>query len=152
MVMKNKTLTMKKPWVLLVFVLMAINTIVALTGAFGIAGNPLDALATNPASMLVAGGATTSAAGGMSVFAMLLLALDVIILYGLSQGHVWSWYLLLFVTAASVIAALVGAVTGTALDFIPLVINVVMLAALLKKEVIGEFQPDLKIIPADGVW
>jgi len=150
--MANKILTMEKPWVLLVFVLMVINTIVAFTGAFGIAGNPLNALATNPASMLVVGGATTSAAGSMSIWAIMLLVLDVIILYGLSQGHVWSWYLLFFVTAASVIAALVGAITGTVLDFLPLIINVVLLAALVKKEVIEEYQPDLKIIPADGVW
>jgi len=150
--MANKVLTMEKPWVLLVFVLMAINTIVAFTGAFGIAGNPLNALATNPASMLVVGGATTSAAGSMSIWAVMLLVLDVIILYGLSQGHVWSWYLLFFVTAASVIAALVGAITGTVLDFLPLIINVVLLAALVKKEVIEEYQPDLKIIPAEGVW
>ena len=153
MVMANHILTTQKPWVLLVFALVAINTIVALTTAFGVAGNPLDALATQP-TMFIPATATTSGAEGttLGLAGILLLALDVIVLYGLSQGHVWSWYLLFFVTAAALVTALLGAVSGTPLNFIPLVINVVMLAALLHKEVIREFNVDLKILPADGVW
>lgn len=153
MVMTKEVLTTKKPWVLLVFVLMAVNAIVALTAAFGIAGNPLNAFATQPGGMLMTGALAPSAdTTAFNLAGLLLLALDVIILYGLWQGHVWSWYLLMFTTAASLVTALLGAVSGTAVDFIPLLINVVMLAALVKKEVINEYQPDLKVLPAEGLW
>jgi hypothetical protein len=153
MVMTKDIITTKKPWVLLVFVLMAINAVVALTAAFGIAGNPLNALATQPGGMLMTGAIAPSAdTTAFNLAGLLLLALDVIILYGLWQGHVWSWYLLMFTTAASIVTALLGAVSGTAVDFIPLIISVVMLAALVKREVIDEYKPDLKIIPAQGVW
>jgi len=150
--MKNQVITMEKPWVLLVFVLMVLSTIVALTTAFGIAGNPLNGYIANPTSLLVPGATGASATGALDVMALLLLALDVIILYGLSQGHVWSWYLLFFVTVASIVVSLVGVISGSAINFIPLLVNVVMLAALVKKEVINEYQPDLKILPADGLW
>jgi len=155
MVMSNHILSTQKPWVLLVFALAAINAIVAFTGAFGIAGNPLNDLATQPGAMFIPASLTpaaTSPAPGLAIAGVMLLALNVIILYGLSQGHVWSWYLLMFATAASLVTALIGAVSGTPLAIIPLVVNVVMLAALLKKEVIGELNVDLKILPANGVW
>lgn len=152
MVMTKQILSTQKPWVLLVFVLMVLSTIVALTSAFGIAGNPLSDYIASPTNLLVPGATGVSATGGLDMLALLLLALDVIILYGLSQGHVWSWYLLFFVTAASIVVSLLGVVAGSAINFIPLLVNVVMLAALVKKEVINEYQPDLKILPAEGLW
>jgi len=50
------------------------------------------------------------------------------------------------------VVSLLGVVAGSAINFIPLLVNVVMLAALVKKEVINEYQPDLKILPAEGLW
>jgi hypothetical protein len=156
MVMSNTILTTNKPWVLLVFVLAFAGTLVALTSAFGIAGNPLNNYVAPPASGLVTSSvATASVSAGFSAAAILLLALDVIILYGLSQGHVWAWYLLLFTVAASVVFTVIGAVTGeafTTVSIIALIVNVVMLAALLHRQVIKEYNVDLKIIPSDGVW
>jgi hypothetical protein len=152
--MANTILTTKKPWVLLVFGLVAISAIVSFTSAFGIAGNPLNDYATQPGNMYVPASVTPAATGAtvLNIAALLLLALNVIILYGLSQGHVWSWYLLMFSTSASVVTAVIGAVSGQPLGILTLVINVVMLAALLKKEVVQELNVELKVLPADGVW
>ena len=156
MVMSNHILTTRKPWVLLVFALVAINAIVAFTSAFGIAGNPLEPLATQPATYLPSVATPAAVEGApaaaINIASLLLLALNVIILYGLSQGHVWSWYLLMFATASSIVTAIIGAVSGQPLGIIALVVNVVMLAALLKKEVVQELNVDLKILPAQGVW
>lgn len=156
--MSSNILTTKKPWVLLVFALVIINTIVAITSLAGIAGNPLDQIATQPGMLIPASvtattaGATPGPTTAINGAALLLLLLNVIILFGLSQGHVWSWYLLMFATATSLVGAAVGLATGQAFAILPFVVNVIMLAALLHRQVVAAFEVVLRILPKDGIW
>jgi len=153
-----------KPWTMLVFVLVAINAIVALSSLVGVS-TPLDSFTTQPSMFIpdiepattlpqgvdpqaLPSAATTTINGA----AILLLALNMLILYGLTKGHVWSWWLLTFTALTSVIVAVIGAISGEPLSFIPFVVNVVMVAALLKKEVVQTYKPQLQILPQDGVW
>lgn len=152
--MEIGVVTTKKPWTMLVFVLVAINAICALTLLMGIA-NPLDVIATQPTGLAMPSAVATTQSTGtaaLNIGALFLLILNVIVLYGLVKGHVWSWWLLTFATLISVGGALIGAVTGTALAILPLIINVVMMLALLKKEVIQTYDPKLNILPKNGVW
>ena len=158
MVMSNTILTTKKPWVLLIFALVIINTIVAITSLAGIAGNPLDQIATQPGMLIPASvtattaGATPAPTAAINGVALLLLLLNVIILFGLSQGHVWSWYLLMFATATSILGAFIGLASSQPLSILPLVVNVIMLAALIHRQVVEAFNLDLRVLPKDGVW
>lgn len=151
-----------KPWTMLVFALVAINGIVALGAVAGME-TPLDQLANQPDMLLpdmpeantepVAGQYTPqSGTAVISGAAILLLALNCLILYGLAKGHVWSWWLLTFISIATMVGAVIGMVSGAGIMLLPFIVNVVMLAALLKKEVVQTYKPQLEILPQDGVW
>ncbi len=155
--MEIGVLTEKQPWAMLVFVLVAINAIVALTSIAGVE-TPLDALATEQSVVPIeedegatpAGGEMSSALNGAAI---LSLALWVFVLYGLAQGHTWAWWLLTFSAIVMVATSLIAMVMGTAaIGIVTLVVNILMLAALVHKQTIGVFRPRLSIIPEDGLW
>jgi hypothetical protein len=141
---------------MLVFVLVAINAIVALTSIAGVE-TPLDALATEQSVVPIENEGATPAGEEMSSAlngaAILSLALWVFVLYGLAQGHTWAWWLLTFSAIVMVATSLIAMVMGTAaVGIITLVVNILMLAALVHKQTIGVFRPRLSMIPEDGLW
>lgn len=156
----QEVLTTKKPWVLLIFVLVAINAIVALGAATGMKTAPLDQGSTQGTIFSLPEAEPTTptstvnpyATQTFSMAAFLLLVLDVLILYGMYKGMVWTWWLLTFTTLSTLVTAIFGYTNGETIAVLPFVVNLVMVAALLKKEVVSEFRPQLHIIPKDGLW
>jgi hypothetical protein len=155
MVMAN-VLSTNKPWALLVFALCALNAIVAFTAVAGME-TPLDQLATGQSIVPMAEeqaptqGAPVATISGAAI---LSLALWVIVLYGLWQGHAWSWWLLSFNAIIAVATAVIGLISGQglAIGIVTFIVNLVLIAALLHKQTVGVYEPNLKILPADGVW
>ena len=152
-------LSTKKPWAMLVFVLVAVNAVVALTALAGVP-TPLDEIASEQTIIPIGGGelapaeanGVPGAASAAVGAAILSLALWVIIAYGLSQGHTWAWWLLTFSAVIAVGTGILGFVTGEAIAIITLIVNVVLIAALLHKQTVAIFGPKLSIIKPDGLW
>jgi hypothetical protein len=156
----QEMITTKKPWVLLIFVLVAINAIVAIGAVMG-TETPLDDASTQGTIFALPEAEPTTPADTVNPYAaentinaaaFMLLILDVLVLYGLYKGMVWTWWLLIFTTLSTLATAVFGLVNGTAIAVIPLVLNLVMFAALVKREVVGEYRPQLHILPKDGLW
>jgi len=150
-------LTTKRPWALLVFALCAINAIVAFTVIAGI-NNPLDQIATGQSIIPANAEVTTSTTGApvatITGAAILSLALWIVVLYGLWQGHTWSWWLLTFNAIIAVATAVIGLVSGAGIGVgvLTFIVNLVLIAALLHKQTVETYEPELKILPKDGVW
>jgi hypothetical protein len=148
-------ITTRKPWVLLVFALLVINTIVALGAVAGME-TPIDLFQTDttylPIDEQVAPAAEPGVVAPINIAAFMLLVLDIIMLWGLSQGHTWVWWMLTFTSIFAVITGIFGFIAGQPIAVITFVLNIVLIAALLKKEVVTEFNPNLHILPKDGVW
>jgi hypothetical protein len=148
-------ITTRKPWVLLVFALLVINTIVALGAVAGME-TPIDLFQTDttylPIDAQVAPAAEPGVVAPINIAAFMLLVLDIIMLWGLSQGHTWVWWMLTFTSIFAVITGIFGFIAGQPIAVITFVLNIVLIAALLKKEVVTEFNPNLHILPKDGVW
>lgn len=144
-----------KPWALLVFVLVAINALVALTAVAGVE-TPLDMFATEQ-SVIPIGDEGAAPAGEMSASigaAVLSLALWVVILYGLSQGHTWAWWLLAFSAIVVLLGAIAAVLTGTgaALGLVSVLVNLLMFAALFHKQTVSIFRPRITPLPESGLW
>lgn len=152
----GNVLTTKKPWAFLVFVLCAVNAIVALTAVMGVQ-TPLDQAATGQSIVPMAEeqapteGVPTATLSGAAI---LSLALWVIVLYGLWQGHTWSWWLLSFNAIIAVATAVIGLISGQgfAIGVVTFIVNLVLIAALLHKQTVQTYEPELNILPKDGVW
>jgi hypothetical protein len=163
--MKIGVLSTKKPWAMLVFVLVAVNAFVALTSLAGFE-TPLDQISTSSiadsvvapmdtdTTVEVAEGENPYTGGaGMNIAAapILSLILWVLILYGLAKAHTWAWWLLAFSSILAVATAVVGVLAGTGLEMglVLLFVNILMIAGLFHRQTIQIFRPNLKIVP-DG--
>jgi len=151
----TEILTTKKPWVLLVFALAAINAIIAFGAMIGTDVPMIGELSTQTTIFAVPQTTSTAAspsATALNMGAFFVLILDLVILYGLYKGQTWTWWLLTFTSLSALTFAIFGMLQGTALGVLPFLVNLVLVAALLKKEVITEFKPRLNIIPESGIW
>lgn len=148
-------ITTQKPWTLLVFALLVINTVVALGAVAGME-TPLDLFQTDttyiPIATQLAPAAEPGAVATINIAALMVLVLDIIMLWGLSQGQTWVWWMLTFTSIFAVIAGIFGFIAGQPIAVITFVLNIVLVAALLKREVITEFNPNLHILPKSGLW
>ena len=150
-------ITTNKPWVLLVFALLAINTIVALGAVAGME-TPLDMFQTDTTYMPIdaqfapAAGENGYTASAINVAAFMVLILDIIMLWGLYQGHTWVWWMLTFTSIFAVIAGIFGFLAGQPVAVLTFILNLILVAALLKRDVVTEFKPNLKILPNEGLW
>lgn len=140
----------KRPWILLIFALVAISIIGCLATLAGVS-NPLSPV-TMGASLLNPSVAATpsSAAPGavaLDMAVVLSLALWVVIAYGVAKGQTWTWWLLAFQTILALVNTVFGFLTAQPLAIISVVVYIVLFAALFKRETIEAFQPNLKIIP-----
>lgn len=148
-------LTTNKPWILLIFALAVVN-IIGLLFALGGYANPLAIIDTSNTifmpSVITTTPSATGATAAINMVVLLSLALWVVIAYGISQGHTWTWWLLTFQTIITLVAGVLGFLTAQPVVLIPFIVNLVIFAALFKKETVAEFDPNLKILPANGLW
>ena len=143
-------LTTKKPWILLIFALVAISIIGALVALAGV-NNPLSPVTMGQSLIMPNVPATPSATvPGTFVLSgaiVLSLALWIIIAYGVAKGQTWTWWLLAFQTILALVNTVFGFLTAQPLAIIPVIVYVLLFAALFKKETVEAFEPNLKIIP-----
>jgi len=148
-------ITTQKPWVLLVFALLVISTIVTLGAVAGME-TPLDLFQTDttyiPIDTQVAPATEVGAVATINIAALMLLVLDILMIWGFTQGHTWVWWMLTFTSIFAVITGIFGFIAGQPIAVITFVLNIILVAALLKREVITEFNPNLHIIPKEGLW
>ena len=78
---------------------------------------------------------------------ILMLLVDVLVLYGLYYAQAWSWWLLFFGSIYGVIHNIATMLQGaTPQTFVFLLLNLILLGALTKRETIDEYRPNLTYI------
>jgi hypothetical protein len=162
--MKIGVVSSKKPWAMLVFVLVAVNAIVALTAVLGVS-TPLDALATSSIadgvvvpmdaeSAPVQEGTNpyASSGSGIALAPILALFLWIIILFGLYSGHQWAWWLMAFSAIFAVVTAIVGFIAGVGagMGLLLLLVNVLLILGLFHRQSVEIYRPTLSFVKKSG--
>lgn len=162
--MKIGVISTKRPWAMLVFILVAVNAIVSFTSMVGVE-TPLDGITTSSIAddvvpeteMTTETEAETQDVnpygGGVEMniaaASIVSLALWALILVGFTKAHTWAWWLLAFSSILAIATAVVGVLAGTGAEvgLVLLFVNVLMIAGLFHRDTIRLFKPNLKIIP-----
>ncbi|RLG44475.1 MAG: hypothetical protein DRN78_00090 [Thermoproteota archaeon] len=114
----------KKPEILVILVLVALQTLYLLAGLFGVVETNIE-----------------------MPWILIWTAISLLALYGLYMAHTWSWWLTFFYSIYAILnnlgAIFTGADTTTVLRFL---LMILMVALLTKKSVIAEYRPNLTYI------
>ena len=121
----------EKPWVLVIFALVAIHAFYAFLASIG----------------AVTGLTSITTELGTATW-MFLLAMDLLILYGLYEGHAWSWWLLLFTGILGVLRGIANMILGSIqpIGVVYFLGCILLLLALTKKETLEEYKPNTAFI------
>jgi len=144
-------LTTNKPWTLLLFALAVIN-IIGILCVLGGVDNPIAMLETTDTIYMPSVTVAPATTDALDIMVVLSLALWVIIAYGIAMSHTWTWWLLAFQTIVTLVTGVLMFLTGQPVAIVGFIIQLVMFAALFKREVVSEFSPKLTILPPDGLW